>query len=132
MQILDIIKKYHQDLWREQNSNVIFDVFIDNAKIHSPLKTVVGSHELKNVVDTWLRAFPDLEVSWDQLLSSDDKVVSIWHATGTHKDTFLDIPATNKKINYQGVTIYEFDKDKVKEYWAIVDIDAVKKQLSPV
>lgn len=130
MDNLDIINQYHDIIWTNKNTEAVFDLFGDQAKIHSPLRSVVGASELKSVLDTWLTAFPDLTVEWNNLLTCDDKVLAYWESTGTHDNTFLDIPATGKKVKYQGISLYEFDGDKVKEYWCILDLEDVKKQLT--
>ena len=129
MRLLEKIKDYHQALWDEKNTKVIFDLFTDDAKIHSPLNTVTGPYALKEIIDEWFTAFPDLTVKWGEILASTDKVVAAWESTGTHKGTFLEIPSTNKTMTYHGTTIYAFTDDKVSEYWAIVNIDDIKNQL---
>ena len=129
MRLIEKIKNYHQTLWDEKNTKVIFDLFTDDAKIHSPLNTVTGPYALKEIIDTWFTAFPDLTVKWGDILASTDKVVAAWEATGTHKGTFLEIPPTNKTVTYHGTTIYEFTDDKVHEYWAIINLDDIKNQL---
>lgn len=130
MESLDLIKNYLHLLWEKHHTDTIFDVFSQDVKIHSPLRTVEGPEALKAVVETWLKAFPDLKVYWDAVLGEYNKVVAFWHAEGTHKELFLDVPASNKKISYQGSTLYELDNNKVIAYWAFVDIDNIKKQLT--
>ncbi len=129
MRLLEKIKHYHQALWEEKNTKVIFDLFTENAKIHSPIKTVTGPEALRDIITTWFAAFPDLTVTWGEILASTDKVVATWQATGTHQGPFLDMPPTGKPVSYHGTTIYEFTEDKVSEYWALMNLDEVKQQL---
>ncbi|MCH9757063.1 MAG: ester cyclase [Gammaproteobacteria bacterium] len=129
MRLIEKISHFHKVLWDEKNTNVIFDLFTEDVKIHSPLNTMIGPQALKDIIDTWLTAFPDLTVTWGEILASTDKVVATWEATGTHKGVFLDIAPTGKTIFYHGTTIYDFTEDKISEYWALVDIDEIKNQL---
>ena len=129
MRLIEKINNYHQVLWNKKDTGVIFDLFTDDAKIHSPLNTVSGPYALKEIIDAWFTAFPDLTVKWGEVLASTDKVVATFEATGTHKGIFLGIPPTQKTVTYRGTSIYEFTNDKVREYWANIDIDEIKKQL---
>jgi steroid delta-isomerase-like uncharacterized protein len=129
MQLIEKINNYHDVIWGNKDTSIIFDVFSEQVKIHSPLNTLSGSNELENIVAKWFIAFPDLSVNFQDVLASDTKVVATWQATGTHQNTFLDIPKTNRFITYSGTTIYEFKDNKVAEYWAIVNLDNIKRQL---
>ena len=129
MRLIEKIKHFHTTLWDEKNTHVIFNLFTENAKIHSPIRTVTGPEALRDVMTTWFIAFPDLVITWGEILASTDKVVATWQATGTHLGPFLDIPPRGKTVHYHGTTIYEFIDDKVSEYWALINLDDLRQQL---
>ena len=126
----DIIKKYSQRLWGEQDLAAIDDTFVEDAVIHSPLNTTKGAITMKEVIEKWLNAFPDLTVEWEDFIEEGNKVVSRWKATGTHLGGFFETSPSHQEVSYSGVTIYTLNKKgKVIEYWALVDMHAIMSQL---
>ena len=126
----EIIEKYSKRIWEDKDLKAIDDLFTKDAMIHSPLNTTTGRITMKEVVEKWLTAFPDLTVDWQDFIAEGDKVVSRWRATGTHLGGFFDTSPSHQEISYSGVTIYTLNQQgRVIEYWALVDIHAIMAQL---
>jgi predicted ester cyclase len=53
-----------------------------------------------------LSAFPDFYYSLDDMVAEGDKIVNRYTVKGTHKGTFMGIPATGKHIVVKGVEIH--------------------------
>jgi predicted ester cyclase len=129
MNNLATIKSYHAKIWEKKELSAIDDYFATNALIHSPVKTTQGTSEMKEVIAMWHKGFPNLKVHWDDFICQSDKVVSRWHAKGQQEGEFLDKAPSKNEVNYSGVTIYQLDNGKITEYWAMVDMETLKKQL---
>jgi len=130
MKNTDIIKKYHKRLWENQDLSAIDDTFVGDALIQSPLNTTTDPMSMKEVVEKWLHAFPDLEVEWQEYIEEGNKVMSRWRAKGTHMGSFFETSPSHQEVSYSGVTIYTLNKEgKVVEYWALVDMHAIMTQL---
>lgn len=125
----DIIIDYSKAVWGERNLSVIDQVVAKDAKIHSPLNTVEGSETMRNIVEKWLTAFPDLSITWEEFIADGNRVVSRWSAVGTHLGGFFDTKPTYREVRYSGVTIYHLEKGKIVDYRAFVDIHAILSQL---
>lgn len=78
--------------------------------------------------------FPDLHFSIKETLCEDDKVVISWFMSGTHKGDLPNFPATGKKINVSGLTIYYVSHEKITGHWQVWDRLGMLAQLgvSPV
>lgn len=125
----DIIKQYSKKLWEVRDLSVIDDCVDPDAKIHSPLSTIAGKETMREIVDKWLTAFPDLHITWEDFIAEGDRVVSRWHAEGTHLGGFFDTKPTHKEIKYSGVTTYRLKNGKITEYWTLVDMHSILSQL---
>lgn len=125
----DIILKYSETVWQNHDLSAIDTMVAPKAKIHSPLSTVQGNETMKEIMEKWLTAFPDLTVIWEDFIAEDDKVVSRWRARGTHLGGFFDTKPTHKEIAYTGVTTYRLVDGKIVEYWALVDMHSILTQL---
>ena len=64
-----------------------------------------GREGLKEVIGMLRGAFPDMHWVVDETVASGDKVVTRFTWTGTHRGTFLGIPATGRGVNAKGVVI---------------------------
>ena len=127
---LEIIKNYQRIIWDVKNTNDIDNYFHDDALIHSPVETTRGLEKMKAIIAQWYLAFPDLKVHWEDFICDDNRVVARWTASGTHTGEFLSIAPTQQSIKYSGITIYELDKGKIKQYWAFVDMQGLLNQLT--
>jgi predicted ester cyclase len=78
-------------------------------------------------------AFPDLQMTPEDVLSSGNKVVSRVRATGTNKGSFLDMPATGKSVDVQLIDIMLYGHDGlVREHWGVFDLMGMMQQLGLV
>lgn len=125
----ETIQRFSDELWHKHNYNIIDEVFHDDAIIHSPFNIKQGSLTMRQAAEKWLESFPDLEITINDLIAEDDKVVARWTAHGTHMGSFFETNPTHNAVTYCGVTTFEFKNGKVAEYWALVDMNAILAQL---
>ena len=63
-------------------------------------------------------AMSDLEVTADDIVACDDKVVMRWTARGTNDGELMGMPPTGKRVEITGMSIDRFDADgKIAETW---------------
>lgn len=125
-----IIETFSRRLWDDKDLTAIDEFMVDDAVIHSPLNTTTGTITMKEVVQKWLTAFPDLMVKSHDIIAEDNKVVWCWEASGTHLGSFFDTSPSHQEVQYSGVTIYTLNNQgKIIEYWALVDMHAIMRQL---
>ena len=86
---------------------------------------VTGLENFKRWVAEDLSAFPDMNVTILDGFGDQNKVVIRWNLKATHEKDFADFPATHKKFETQGVDIFHFDGDKIREAWTICDMSAL-------
>ena len=120
---------YAHQLWNDKDLNAIDTHFHENCVIHSPLGDVYGKQAMKNIVQAWFEGFPTLLVNNIAVLSERDRVAIQWQAKGVHSGKFKGIEPTEKSVSYSGVTIYRIQQNKIVEYWAYLDMNALFDQL---
>lgn len=125
----EIIEAYTVELWAEKDLSAINRYFDKDAVIHSPLNRTKGRVTMKDMVEKWLVAFPDLQIQVIDFISEGPMVVCRWRALGTHLGSFFDTRPTHKEVAFSGVTTYRLDAGKVVEYWALVDMHTILSQL---
>ncbi len=76
-----------------------------------------------------LRAFPDRILIADDMIAADDKVITRWTWTGTHKGQYQGIEPSGKRVTVTGITISRIEDGKVVEEWEEVNRLGLLKQL---
>lgn len=126
----NIALDYAEKVWNDKDVGVIDALTERNILIHSLLGDFQGNHRLKEVVNAWLKGFPDLTVKNTLIIAENDLVSIQWAAQGTHQGVFKDIQPTGNHVSYSGVTIYRIKDDKIVEYWAYLDMQHLLNQLT--
>lgn len=127
--IKDAVSNYMNRVWNEKDLTAIDHYVHERAIIHSLLGAFYGVQAMKNVVQVWLNAIPDMQIELTALIAEDNKAAVQWNAKGTHKGYLKGIHPTDKPLSYSGVTIYGFEDNKIIDYWAYVDMDYLLKQI---
>jgi steroid delta-isomerase-like uncharacterized protein len=77
----------------------------------------------------WHQAFPDLSIVPEKLIADGDLVAVYWIAHGTNTGAGNSLPATGKKVEQSGITIWRIVNGKIKEEWSAFDQLSMMKQL---
>jgi len=91
-----------------------------------------GREGLKEVIGVMRTAFPDLHWVVEETVVSGEKVVSRFTWTGTHRGTFLGIPATGKSVSVKGVVIDRVLDGKMTDSRILMDTLGLMQQLGVV
>ncbi len=74
-------------------------------------------------------AFPDLEYTVDEMLASDEVIMSEWTVTGTHEGEFNGIPPTGRKIEFNTMGTQRITDGKIGEERGYYDPQEMLAQL---
>jgi steroid delta-isomerase-like uncharacterized protein len=80
----------------------------------------------------WHQAFPDIAIVPEKLIAEGDLVAVYWVARGTNTGTGNGLPATGKKVEQSGITIWRIVDGKIKEEWSAFDQLSMMQQLGLV
>src|SRR5438093_10584733 len=81
----------------------------------------VGLEEDQAALKGWHKAFPDVVIVPEKLIAEGDLVTIYWIARGTNTGTGNGLPATGKKAELAGITIWRIVDGKIKEEWSAFD-----------
>jgi len=77
----------------------------------------------------WHQAFSDIAIVPEKLIAEGDLVTIYWVARGTNTGTGNGLPATGKKAELAGITIWHIVDGKIKEEWSAFDQLSMMQQL---
>ena len=124
-----------EEVWNEGKLAVIDELTASNATYYDPNVPggkFTGPEGVKQFVQIYRGAFPDVRLTINDQIADGDKVVTRWTATGTHKGQLMGIAPTNKHATVTGVDIGLFQNGKVVEAWANYDMFGMLQQLGVV
>jgi steroid delta-isomerase-like uncharacterized protein len=96
-----------------------------NHGIHRAISLEEDQAALKG----WHAAFPDVSIVPEKLIAEDDLVTIYWIARGTNTGTGNGLPATGKKVEQAGITIWRIVNGKIREEWSAFDQLSMMQQL---
>ncbi len=88
-----------------------------------------GREGFKTFVTTFREAFPDLQVTVEDMIAEGDKVAARATMRGTHQGEFLGIPPSGNSIEVPVVDIVRFSDGMGVEHWGVTDNMAMMVQL---
>jgi steroid delta-isomerase-like uncharacterized protein len=88
-----------------------------------------GLEEDQAALKGWHQAFSDIAIVPVKLIAEGDLVTVYWIASGTNTGTGNGLPATGKKAEMAGITIWRIIDGKIKEEWSAFDQLSMMQQL---
>jgi len=126
-----IVQRFWDEVWNKGNLAAADEICAANYTDHGPaIADVTTSLEgLKQVVTRYRNAFPDLQLTIDDVVAVGDKVVTRWTGRGTHKGELMGIAPTEKQAQVMGISIYRLAGGKIEESWTSWDRMDLMQQL---
>jgi steroid delta-isomerase-like uncharacterized protein len=115
------------------NPDLIDEVYAADLVWHEPDQDVRGLEEAKQFVSMYKTAFPDLNVTVEDVIAGGDKAVSRVTIRGTHQGEVEEFgPPTGRQVEAQIITIHRIEGGKIAEEWDSYDNLSFMQQLGLV
>ena len=92
----------------------------------------VPSEEIRQAYTLLHTAFPDFQITLEDIMADADKVVTRMLFQGTHHGPFVGVPPTGKHVTWMAIRIYRIADGKIVETWALQDRLGLMQQLGVV
>ena len=122
-----ISQKFIEEVFNARKSEEANNFVTPDVIYHGMGEEVRGLEEFKRWVAEDLSAFPDMKITIVDNFAEGNKVAVRWTLKATHEEDFADFPATHKKFETQGVEIFHFEGNKVKEAWTLSDMSVLAR-----
>ena len=120
-----IARRFVEEVINSRKTDMAKNFVTPDIIYHGMGEEVKSLEEFKQWVAEDLSAFPDMKVTILDDFGEQNKVAIRWSLKATHEKDFADFPATHKKFETQGVDIFYFEGDKIKEAWTICDLSVL-------
>jgi steroid delta-isomerase-like uncharacterized protein len=93
--------------------------FLAEGSVHHEIDRpdAAGPEAWVRFLGTYLQAFPDLQLIFQEALTDRDRVVTRWRFEGTHDGPLMGVPPSGRKISIEGIRIDRIADGKIAESW---------------
>lgn len=129
-----IVRRLYEEVWNNRKFAVVNELISTSHALHGPNMSgsEIGPEAYQRQFAGWLAGFPDLRMTIEDTVGENDKIVVAWTISGTHKGEFRGIPATNKKVSVEGITINHVADGKIMDSFVNWDALGLMQQLGVV
>lgn len=117
-----LVRRLVEEVWNKGNMGVLGELVSDKyIGAHSLVGAVRGLEGLKQHVQVFRTAFPDLKLDIEDVGMTGDRVFVRWTGRGTHRGVFMGVAPTNNKGEIRGISINRFADGKLIENYDSFD-----------
>jgi steroid delta-isomerase-like uncharacterized protein len=129
----DVVGRFIEEVLNQGNVDAAGQFFWEDMVEQVPLPGQgPGLQGLKDVLRGMRAAFPDMHWTIQEQIAEGDKVLSRFEWTGTHRGTFLGVPATNRPATVWGMVIDRLEGGRIRDTRIIMDTLGLMMQLGVV
>lgn len=126
-----LIKRYVDEVINQGNYDVIPEIYADDYENHTTaiIGTVTGRDGVRETVEQWRMAFPDVYMTIDDVIASGDRVVTRVTVTGNHEGEWRGFAPTGQSIDLRIISIFRIQDGLIRERWENADMLSLLSQL---
>ena len=129
-----VTNAFVEEVWNGKNVAAIDEFFAPDYAEHNLANPDETSdrESSEHAIASFISAFPDRRVTYDDVFAEGDKVAIRLTCRGTHKGAFMNVAPTGKEITIMGISITRFAEGKIAETWEMIDFPGLMTQIGAV
>ncbi len=131
----ELARRFMDEVWNKGNLGFIDEVTAPNHVSHDPAspEDVGGGVEgTRRFVEMYRSAFPDTQMSVEDVIAEGDKVVTQWTVRATHQGELMSIPPSGNRVEVRGISIDRIESGKFVETWSNYDVLGMMQQIGAI
>ena len=117
-------------VYNDKRVDLVSQIFAPEYVGHVNAHDIVGAEAAAGFISGFLQGIPDAFYDVHERMESGDRVICRWTCTGTQTGNFYGMPATGKKVDCKGITIFRISNGKIAELWNVWDQYTLVQQLT--
>ena len=118
------------EIVNQRNPELIEELYPPDFVWHGPAGDIRGYEQAKQLSSTFFAAFPNAQMTDEDVIAEGDKVVRRYTTRGTHQgETEVFGPPTGRQVELKGITIHRIEGGKIVEEWESYDTLSMLQQL---
>ena len=128
-----LVRRAIEEVWNQGNVALVDDLYAPNVVYHNPGVVDVHTREdFKRLVTAFRSAFPDFQMTIEDLIAEGDRVGFRYTFRGTNTGDFvmpMPLPATGKQVTMTGIALDRLAGGKFVEILDMSDSLGLLQQL---
>ncbi|MFC6066409.1 ester cyclase [Streptomyces ochraceiscleroticus] len=124
-----LIEKVWAAAWEQGDVDALDQLLSPDYRRHGTDAQPQDLSTFKASIVSTRAAFPDLATAIDDIVVDGDRAAIRWHSSGTHVNSFLGVPATERRVEVSGATFARFEGDRIVEEYVTWDPRALLSAL---
>lgn len=125
-----LVRRFYDELVNAGELGLVDELFAPEFVEHEELPNLTPDRRgVREFLELFRRAFPDLTFTIEHLVADGDLVAAYLTMRGTHKEDFLGIQPTGRKISVRSFDLLRVSDGKFVEHWGVTDTMAMMQQL---
>ncbi|HEX8284862.1 MAG TPA: ester cyclase [Pyrinomonadaceae bacterium] len=129
----EVVRRWFEEVWNKGRSEAIDEMFDEEGVAHGLAgeggEALRGPANFRVFHQQFREAFPGVEVSVDDAISEGDKVAARCTVRARHEGDSLGLRATQKPVEFTGMTFARVRGGKIVEAWNNFDFMTMYQQL---
>ena len=129
----ELVHRWFDELFNDADPAVSDELLASDVRYHGPgsltPSDVTSPADVKEYVEIYRRAFPDLRYTVDDVFGSGGTVGARWTAPGTHRSDLFGIEPTGEVFVADGVNVFTVDDGRITEVWSQWDTLGMAREL---
>lgn len=121
-----LVVSYWQRAWNEHDLGALDET---HAPWFAQNGVAIGVHKFRESMTEFLRSFPDMRVTIEDLIAVQDKVLARVTYSGTHLGDYRGIPPTRRAISVTGLELFLVGDGRIVQHWHETDHLGILEQI---
>jgi steroid delta-isomerase-like uncharacterized protein len=126
---LELVERFVAEVVNGGNTRLLGALVAPEHVTHDPTGDLYGPEGLRIDIAGYRAAFPDLEMSTDDLVADGDRIARRFTIRGTHQGAFMGVPPSGRQVAVGGIAIHRVANGRLVETWLSYDCLSLLKQL---
>ncbi|MDQ3804068.1 MAG: ester cyclase [Acidobacteriota bacterium] len=127
-----LVRRWFEEVWNKGRGGAIDELFAADGVAHGlggEGQALRGPANFHQFHESFRDAFPDIEVVVEDAVAEGDRVAARCSVRGTHRSPALGFAATDRPVEFQGVTFARVRDGQIVEAWNFFDFMSMFRQL---
>ena len=130
----DLAHRFYEDVMVGGDLGALDEILTPNFVDHEegPPGTPDGIDGVKAFVTMFREAFPDMQVSIEDVMEDDDRVAVRATMTGTHEGELMGVPPSGNRVRLEMIDIVRIEDGRCAEHWGAADNLSLMQQIGAI
>jgi len=128
-----LARRFFDELCNGRRLDVAAEIMTADHVYHDP-QSPPSEPGPEGMADT-VRVYQDtLAGHWqvNEIIATDDRVVTRWTGTGVHQTDLMGVPATGRRVSVEAISVMRVQDGKIAEHWCAWDTLGLLQQIGAV